>query len=192
MANNNALTDLENYRKFATATHVFKNTSGASRFFAYIGPNGKELANNETHIVEERSSDFNGVLAKQALSRDLASGAVKFGNKGVTLYHVRFNGAGTAQTIPIPMAGRCVGVFCVTEAGADGTEAVTATVASTSVVAASQTVTANSASSDKAKALNLSATDDNLNIVPGTLSVSMSNMTSGDIITVVVAIAHFV
>lgn len=191
MANSNLLADLENYRKFLLATHVFKNTSGGERFFAYAGPNGKKLTADEVLVLQERDMDWSGVLAKQALNRDLASGAVKYGKNGVSLYHFRFNAAGGAQTAAALAPGRVVGVFAMTEAGATGDEAITATVAGTSIVTAAQTVTAASAASAKAKEVALNATDANLNTVPGSISVSLSNMAAGDIVTIVVAIAHF-
>jgi len=193
MANSNLLTDLESYRNFAMASHVYRNTSGAARFFAYIGPNGKELASGATEVVDMRASDFFGTLEKQAIARDLAAGNIRYGNNGVTLYHFRFaGGTGTAQTTAAIMPGRVVGMFVMTEAGAAGDEAITATVAGTSIVAASQTAVANSEASGKAKAVSLNTTDANLNTVPGTISVSLSNTASGDTITVVVAIAHFI
>ena len=190
MANSNLLADLENYRKFALTTHVFKNTSGAERFFAYAGPNGKKMASNEVLLVQRREMDWSGVLAKQALNRDLALGNVKYGSTGVTLYHFRFNAAGTAQTVAAIAPGRVVGVFAMTEAGATGDEAITATVAGTSIVTAAQTLVAASETTAKAKEVTLNATDANLNTVPGTISVSLTNMGAGDIATIVVAIAH--
>lgn len=193
MADNNQLTDLENYRKLAMATHVYRNVSGSKRFFAYVGPNGKELDSGATEIVDMRASDFFGVLEKQAIARDLAAGNIRYGNNGVTLYHFRFaGGTGLAQTAVATMPGRVVGMFVMTEANAAGDEVITATVAGTSIVATAQTATANSATTGKAKEVTLSATDGNLNTVPGTISVALSNTVSADIITVVVAIAHFV
>ena len=51
MADNNTYGEFESYRKFQNATEVFKNTSGAERFFAYIGSLGKTLANNEVFVT---------------------------------------------------------------------------------------------------------------------------------------------
>lgn len=190
MANSNLLADLENYRKFALTTHVFKNTSGAERFFAYAGPNGKKMASNEVLLVQRREMDWSGVLAQQALNRDLALGNVKYGSTGVTLYHFRFNGAGSAQSFTATAPGRVVGVFAMTEAGAAGDEVISASVAGTSIVTAGQLLIAASETTGKAKEVTLNATDANLNTVPGSISVSFSNGGAGDIATIVVAIAH--
>lgn len=190
MANSNLLADLENYRKFALTTHVFKNTSGAERFFAYAGPNGKKMASNEVLLVQRREMDWSGVLAQQALNRDLALGNVKYGSTGVTLYHFRFNGAGSAQSFTATAPGRVVGVFAMTEAGAAGDEVISASVAGTSIVTAGQLLIAASETTGKAKEVTLNGTDANLNTVPGSISVSFSNGGAGDIATIVVAIAH--
>jgi len=192
MANSNLLTDLESYRSFAMASHVYRNISGAKRFFAYVGPNGKELESGATEVVELRASDSFGILEKQAIARDLAAGNIRYGNNGVTLYHFRFEKGATEQAAAATMPGRVVGMFVMTEDGADGNETISATVAGTPIVAASQTAVANSATSGKAKAVSLSTTDANLNTFPGIISVELNNVGPNDAITVVVAIAHFV
>lgn len=196
MANSNLLSDLEAYRNQAMADLVFKNVSGAERFFAYVGPNGKNIANNAVALVSKRDSDFIGTLAKQAMSRDIANGNIKFGNKGVTFYTVDFPAAddGGAETVVIPEAGTVVGVYAVTNAGCEGGEVVTATVAGNSIVDTTGTndeLVAASAASGKAKSMALSGTAANLTFKGrSTLSVAISNFATDDAATIVVAVAH--
>lgn len=192
MANNNLFTDLENYRKFATATHVYKNVSGGKRFFAYVGPNGKELEDGAVEVTEQRSSDFVGVLAKQALNRDLANGNIKFGQSGVTLYHLSLasNTANTGLTLRQP--GTVVGVFMRSIAGLGGDETLVLTVGGTSVVSATAPIfSAFDAAADKVKAAALHATAANL-VVTGQAAVSanIGSGASGDSAEVIIAVAH--
>lgn len=196
MANSNLLSDLEAYRNQAMADLVFKNVSGAERFFAYVGPNGKNIANNAVALVSKRDSDFIGTLAKQAMSRDIANGNIKFGNKGVTFYTVDFPAGddGGAETVVIPEAGTVVGLYAVTNAACAGTEVVTATVAGNSIVDATgdnDQLVAASAASGKAKSMSLNATAANLTFNGrSTLSVAISNFATNDDATIVVAVAH--
>lgn len=196
MANSNLLGDLELYRNQAMADLVFKNVSGGERFFAYVGPNGDTLANNEVALVSKRDSDFIGTLAKQAMSRDIANGNIKFGNKGVTFYTVDFIATddGGNETVVIPEAGTVVGIYAVTNAGCEGTEVVTATIGGTSIVDTAGTndeLVIASAASGKAKSMSLSGTAANLTFKGrSTLLVGISNFTGDDAATIVVAVAH--
>ena len=196
MANSNLLGDLELYRNQAMADLVFKNVSGGERFFAYVGPNGDTLANNEVALVSKRDSDFIGTLAKQAMSRDIANGNIKFGNKGVTFYTVDFPAGddGGAETVVIPEAGTVVGIYAVTNAGCEGTEVVTATIGGDSIVDVTGTndqLVIASAASGKAKSMSLSGTAANLTFKGrSTLLVGISNFTGDDAATIVVAVAH--
>lgn len=196
MANSNLLGDLELYRNQAMADLVFKNVSGGERFFAYVGPNGDTLADNEVALVSKRDSDFIGTLAKQAMSRDIANGNIKFGNKGVTFYTVDFPAGddGGAETVVIPEAGTVVGIYAVTNAGCEGGEAVTATIGSSPIVSTAGTneeLVAASAASGKAKSMSLSGTAANLTFKGrSTLSVAISSFTGDDAATIVVAVAH--
>ena len=196
MANSNLLGDLELYRNQAMADLVFKNVSGGERFFAYVGPNGDTLANNEVALVSKRDSDFIGTLAKQAMSRDIANGNIKFGNKGVTFYTVDFIAGddGAAENVVIPEAGTVVGIYAVTNAGCEGTEVVTATIGGTSIVDTAGTndeLVIASAASGKAKSMSLSGTAANLTFKGrSTLSVGISSFTGDDAATIVVAVAH--
>lgn len=196
MANSNLLGDLELYRNQAMADLVFKNVSGGERFFAYVGPNGDTLANNEVALVSKRDSDFIGTLAKQAMSRDIANGNIKFGNKGVTFYTVDFPATddGGAETVVIPEAGTVVGVYAVTNAGCEGGEVVTATIGGNSIVNVTGTndeLVIASAASGKAKSMSLSGTAANLTFKGrSTLSVAISSFTGDDAATIVVAVAH--
>jgi hypothetical protein len=191
MANNNAFSDLENYRKFATATHVYKNVSGGKRFFAYVGPNGKELDNGAVEVTEQRSSDFIGVLAKQALNRDLANGNVKFGQSGVTLYHLALasNTANTSLVMHRP--GTVVGVFMRSAAGLGGDETLVLTVGGTSVVSSTAPVfTAAAAEADKAKEAVLAAAANLAVAGQAAVSANIGSGAAGDSAEIIIAVAH--
>ena len=196
MANSNLLGDLELYRNQAMADLVFKNVSGGERFFAYVGPNGDTLADNEVALVSKRDSDFIGTLAKQAMSRDIANGNIKFGNKGVTFYTVDFPAIddGGAETVVIPEAGTVVGIYAVTNAGCEGGEVVTATIGGNSIVDTAGTndqLVIASAASGKAKSMSLSGTAAHLTFKGrSTLSVGITSFTGDDAATIVVAVAH--
>jgi len=164
MANNNLIADFADYRKFVAATHVFKNTSGVSRFFAYIGPNGKELAagpsgdlnDGEVHVQEDSFVHPMGILAKQALNRDLSSGAVKYGNQGVTFYRVKGLTQTTAQNFTVTRPGRVVGAWYVAIAGtAAGNITGVNTTQSNSGIFASTPTTLSNAATDKVKQLTI-------------------------------------
>lgn len=129
MANNNTYGEFDNYRKYQTATEVYKNTSGAERFFAYIGPNGKSLASNEVYVQQESFVHPQGILARQAMNRDISSGALKYGNKGVTFHHLTGLTGTTAQTFKTNGPGKIVAAFYkgLTDAGAAGTITVAST-----------------------------------------------------------------
>lgn len=192
MANNNLFTDLENYRKFATATHVYKNVSGGKRFFAYVGPNGKELEDGAVEVTEQRSSDFVGVLAKQALNRDLVNGNIKFGQSGVTLYHLSLASNTPNTSLTLRQPGTVVGVFMSSIAGLGGDETLALTVGGNPVVSATAPIfSAFNAAADKVKAAALHATATNL-IVTGqaVVSATITGGASGDSAEVIIAVAH--
>jgi len=157
MADNNTYGEFETYRKYQTATDVYKNTSGAKRFFAYVGPNGKELESNEVYIEQQSFVHPQGILDRQAMSRDLASGALKYGNKGVKFHLVTGITGTTAQTFKADAPGKIVAVFF--KGLTDATTAGTVTVASTegNVVAAGTPVPLAAAATNKVKEFTLAS-----------------------------------
>jgi len=166
MANNNLIADFADYRKFVAATHVFKNTSGSARFFAYVGPNGTELDpgptsdlnDGEVYLHEDTFVHPMGILERQAISRDMAAGNIKYGNKGVDIYRIKSLTQTTAQTLVMSKPGRVVGAFYVATAGsATGTIAITNTTQTATIVTAVATSLSN-ATTDKVKQLTLDAT----------------------------------
>ena len=185
MANNNLLADFEDYRKFVTATSVFKSTAGVDRFFGYVGPNGTTLktlvtsptegANiqdrgGEVYISEDSFVHPQGILAKQAIARDLASGAIKIGKSGVTIVRVKSLTQAVTQSVTATGAGRVVGAWYVATAGtATGTIAVA--VGAAPIVVATATTLSN-ATTDKVKQLSIDYT-----------SSTGRNVLSGDSIT---------
>lgn len=192
MANNNLLADFEDYRKFVTATSVFKNTTGVERFFAYVGPNGKNLAagvtsnlvnGGEIVISEDSFVHPQGILAKQAIARDLSAGAIKIGKSGVTIVRVKALTGTNPQTFTATGTGRIVGAFYQAMTGT-ATGAITSCVNTTQadkvvLIAAVATPAANAAT-DKVKSLPLDAT-----------ATTGVNVVSGDVITVTPALtAH--
>jgi len=120
MANGNDLNDSETYRNALMATDVFKNTSGAARFFAYVGPNGKELASGAVELVQGNFAHQMGVLEKQAILRDLANGNVRYGKNGVRFYTVTGLTGTTAKTAEVQQGGRVVGAWFIPVSGTAG------------------------------------------------------------------------
>ena len=157
MADNNTFGEFESYRKFQNANEVFKNTSGVERFFAYIGSLGKTLANNEVFVTQSSFVHPQGILARQALNRDISAGNLKYGNKGVTFHHLTGITNTTAQTFKTSGPGKVVAVYFkgLVDAGAAGT----ITVASTegNIVAALTAVPLAAASTNKVKEFTLAA-----------------------------------
>lgn len=202
MADNNQIADFSDYRKFVAATHVFKNTSGASRFFAYIGPNGKELAagpatdtaDGEVYIHEDSFVHPMGILERQAISRDLAAGNIKYGNQGVSFYRVKSLTQTTAQTLVMTRPGRVVGAWYVATAGsATGTIAIANTTQSNANIVTAVATSLSNASTDKVKQLTVDATatsgydvkaGDTLTFTPGATGGAG---TTGDVF---IAVAH--
>ena len=135
MPNGNDLTDHLSYRNSLLTTDVFKNTSGATRFFAYVGPNGKQLDSAAVELVQGNFVHPLGILAKQALNRDLASGAVKYGKNGVKFYTARGVTGTTAQNLVVEAAGRIVGAWFIPKSGTAGNGTITVTSTAGSVVA---------------------------------------------------------
>lgn len=180
MADNNQIADFADYRKFVAATHVFKNTSGAKRFFAYVGPNGKELEagpasdlnDGEVYVHEDSFVHPMGLLEKQAISRDMAAGNIKYGTQGVSFYRVKSLTQTTAQTVTMTRPGRVVGAWYVATAGsATGTIAIANTTQSANIVTAVATSLSN-ATTDKVKQLTVDAT-----------AASGYDVKAGDVIT---------
>ena len=146
MADNNLITDFEDYRNAAVATDVFKNTSGADRFFAYVGPNGKTLSalgpndihrGGEVFISADSFVHPQGILAKQAIARDLALGNIKVGNKGVTIVRVKGLTSTTAVDTTATGSGRVVGAWFVPTSGTTaGETTITNNTTSKTIVAA--------------------------------------------------------
>ncbi len=190
MANNNLLTDFEDYRKFVTATSVFKNTAGVERFFAYVGPNGKNLAagvtsnlvnGGEIVISEDSFVHPQGILAKQAIARDLSAGAIKIGKSGVTIVRVKNLGGTTPGTFTATGTGRIVGAFYEAKTGTATNGSITSCVNTTQtnapVFVPSIPTPASNAITDKVKSFPLDATAN-----------TGVNVVSGDVITVTPAL----
>ena len=205
MANNNEFADLENYRKCLLATHFYKcGISGnpTDRFFGYIGPNGTTLAKvgSESTFTPLKPSNILvegsfvhpvGLLAKQALSRDLALGDIKYGQNGVTFYHVNVSST-TVTSLVLTQPGTVVGIFAKTTAQCTGAEVVAITIATASQVVAAQTVTAFSSTANRAKELALTTTWADRTFAAGSatsIGFSAGN-TAGDDATFVIAVAH--
>lgn len=202
MANNNLIADFSDYRKFVAATHVFKNTSGAARFFAYVGPNGKELAagpagdlnDGEVYLHEDTFVHPMGILERQAISRDMASGSLKYGNKGVEIYRIKGLTQTTAQTLLMTKPGRVVGAFYVATAGtATGTIAIANTTQSGANIVTAVATSLSNATTDKVKQLTIDTTSssgydvkagDTITFTPGATGGSG---TTGDVFF---AVAH--
>jgi len=135
MANGNELTDSATYRNALMTTDVFKNTSGALRFFAYVGPNGKELASGAVELVQGSFVHPMGILEKQAILRDLSAGNIKYGKSGVRFYTIANLTGNTAGTAIVQSAGRVVGAWFVPVSGAAGTGTITVVTTAGSLVA---------------------------------------------------------
>jgi hypothetical protein len=201
MANNNLIADFSDYRKFVSATHVFKNTSGIARFFAYVGPNGKELAagpsgnvnEGEVYLHEDTFVHPMGILERQAISRDMAAGNLKYGNKGVDIYRIKGLTQTAAQTLIMTKPGRVVGAFYVATAGsATGTIAITNTTQSNKEIVTAVSTTLSNATTDRVKQLIIVATStsgydvkagDTITFTPG----AGGSNTTGDVFF---AVAH--
>ena len=212
MANNNEFADLENYRKCLLATHFYKcGISGnpTDRFFGYIGPNGTTLAKvgsestftplKPSNILVEGSFVYPvGLLAKQALSRDLANGDIKYGQDGVTFYtfYTLNTTAGASVTFTEP--GTVVGVFAKSTGGCAGDEVPTFTITppggSAVAVIASNTVpvfTSGASAANNVKELTLTTTWANRTFVANAATaVTTTSGAAGDTVTYVVAVAH--
>lgn len=217
MANNNEFADLENYRKCLLATHFYKcGISGnpTDRFFGYIGPNGTTLAKvgSESTFTPLKPSNILvegsfvhpvGLLAKQALSRDLANGDIKYGQDGVTFYtfYTVNTTAGTSVTFTEP--GTVVGVFAKSTAACAGDEvptfSITAPTAGATAVAAiagSQVVpqfTSGASAANNVKELTLTTTWANRTFLAGATTTVSTTVGAGgttDAVTYVVAVAH--
>jgi len=208
MANNNEFADLENYRKCLLATHFYKcGISGTptDRFFGYVGPNGTTLAKvgseatftplKPSNILVEGSFVHPvGLLAKQALSRDLANGDVKYGQDGVTFYTFTTS-AGTASSTVVTFTepGTVVGVFAKSTGGCDGTEVPSFTIGAIAVIAANTVpvFTSGASAANNVKELTLTATWSARTFAANTATVvTTTGGTSGDLVTYVLAVAH--
>lgn len=156
MADNNLIADFATYRTYLTSTSTYKNTSGATRFFAYIGPNGKTLDNNVVELVTDSFVHQQGILAKQAINRDLAAGFVKLG-KGVTFHTISGLTGTTAKSVTATSPGKVVGIWY--KGATDAAAAGTITIASTegNLVAGATAVPLAAAATDKVKEFTLVA-----------------------------------
>lgn len=135
MANGNDLTDSETYRNSLMTTDVFKNTSGATRFFAYVGPNGKELASGAVELVQGNFVHPMGILEKQAVLRDLSAGNIKYGKNGVRFYTIAGLTGTTAATATVQQGGRVVGAWFVPVSGTAGNGTITVATTAGALVA---------------------------------------------------------
>jgi hypothetical protein len=135
MANGNDLNDSATYRNALMVTDVFKNTSGAARFFAYVGPNGKELASGAVELVQGNFVHPMGILEKQAILRDLAAGSVRYGKNGIRLYTISGLTGTTAGSAIVQQGGRVVGAWFIPVSGTAGNGTITATTTAGSLVA---------------------------------------------------------
>lgn len=215
MANNNEFADLENYRKCLLATHFYKtgttlsNGNPTDRFFGYVGPNGTTLAKIGSEVATNKPSNILvegsfvhpvGLLAKQALSRDLANGDVKYGQDGVTFYTFPTSSSTASTTIvTFTEPGTVVGVFAKSTGGCAGDEVPTFTITpaggSAVAVIAANTVpafTSGASAANNAKELTLTTTWANRTFVAGAATVvtTTTNAAAGDLVTYVLAVAH--
>lgn len=209
MANNNEFADLENYRKCLLATHFYKcGISGnpTDRFFGYIGPNGTTLAKvgSESAFTPLKPSNILvegsfvhpvGLLAKQALSRDLALGDIKYGQNGVTFYTIpTASNAASTTVFTFTEPGTVVGVFAKSTAQCDGTEVPTFTIGGTAVIAGSQVVplfSSGASAANNVKELALTTTWANRTFAANAATVvTTTGGAAGDTVTYVLAVAH--
>ena len=209
MANNNEFADLENYRKCLLATHFYKtgttlsNGNPTDRFFGYIGPNGTTLAKVGSETATTKPSNILvegsfvhpvGLLAKQALSRDLANGDIKYGQDGVTFYTF-VSAAATASTTvaTFTQPGTVVGVFAKSTAGCDGTEVPTFTIGAIAVIAGSQVVpqfSSGASAANNVKELALTTTWSARTFAANSITAINTNGGGTDSVTYVLAVAH--
>ena len=182
------LYSFSSYITNCNAKYVFKNTSGASNFFGFIGTNGQTLADQEVVLKPDSDVQFIGILSRAAISAAQAAGTLKFGDKGVTFYVMKADNGGYSTSFVMPQAGKVVGVYVNDRQGTTGTNCV-ATLRGTTVL--SGTVTLPTAAVAAAE-YSLSATPANLVCAPGdTLTLGTSAQpTSGHTSVVICAVAH--
>lgn len=102
--------DFASYRNLLLATHTFKNEN-VTRFFGYVGFNGKNLGPKEVSVSQDSFVHPMGALARTAVLRDVSNGDLKYGNEGVSFVSKDLTG-GTADTYTHSGApGRVVGVW---------------------------------------------------------------------------------
>ena len=119
-----ALSSLANYRNLLLTTHCYKNEN-VTRFFGYVGPNGRNLNAKECVAIQDSFVHPQGVLARTALLRDVANGDVQYENAGVDFYSYVV-GVGSAYAVTsstFATSGRVLGLFVdeVKQGGAGGT-----------------------------------------------------------------------
>ena len=187
MADNNTFGEFESYRKFQNATEVFKNTSGVERFFAYIGPLGKKLVDNEVFVTQSSFVHPQGILARQALNRDISAGNLKYGNKGVTFHHLKDLTASAAQTFKTSGPGKVVAVYY--KGISDATTAGTITVGSTegNIVVGGTVVPLFAAATNKVKEFTLVAAGQ---VVGANSTITVTPVNGANYGEVYVAIAY--
>lgn len=106
-----------------TAKYVFKNTSGETRFFGFVGPTGKEMTSNEVVVQAETDLEFYGPTTRKAITDAMTAGTIKFGCDGVTFYAFKADNGAYSTTIVMPKAGKIVGMYVNNRLGTTGTNA---------------------------------------------------------------------
>lgn len=182
------LYDFTSYVNNVAAKYVFKNTSGATRFFGFINTNGKEVADQEVVLVPENDLNFMGPVTRAAINSEVASGILKFGQHGVTFYAFKVDNGAFSSTQQLTRAGKVVGVYVADRTGTTGTNVV-ATLRGNDLT--NGTVALPAAATACAE-YTLTSTTANLVCKAGdalVLGVS-ANPTAGHTTVVIVAIAH--
>ena len=105
-----SLNTLPYYRSLLLATHAYKN-EGATRFFGYAGPNGRNLGPKECITFQDTFVHPQGLLTRSALLRDVANNDLKYGNFGIDFISNQVVQGTTWTTSAFAYPGRLVGVF---------------------------------------------------------------------------------
>jgi len=105
-----SLNVLPYYRSLLLATHAYKN-EGATRFFGYAGPNGRNLGPKECITFQDTFVHPQGLLTRSALLRDIANNDLKYGNFGIEFISNRVVQGTPWNTNDFTYPGRLLGVF---------------------------------------------------------------------------------
>jgi hypothetical protein len=105
-----SLNALPYYRSLLLTTHSYKN-EGATRFFGYVGPNGRTLGPKECTTFQDTFVHPQGLLTRAAILRDIANNDLKYGNFGIDFISNRVVQGTAWNTNDFLYPGRLVGVF---------------------------------------------------------------------------------